>query len=157
MKNNNKTPKEENRALDPALIQMYYDHQYQRFDKHEEQRFLFTNIVLSISALVITFGYDDLSNFSAINGIGLPLIIILCNIFAMIYIRNSRDWTRTHKLRAKKILELYARELYKLDLTTPESYPIRKLGRWDIHFLLHVLFIIIFLVIIVTYVVIMIR
>ena len=71
------------------FVRMYYEHQYDRLAKHESYRLTLTNYVLTISALVFTFGYQNTTQLTVINGIGLPLIIIIANIFAIGYIDRT--------------------------------------------------------------------
>ena len=113
-----KKPTEEN------FIRMYYEHQYDRLAKHESYRLTLTNYVLTISALVFTFGYQNTNQLTIINGIGLPLIIIVANIFAMGYIDRTVDFTNAHQNRAREVLNRYAPELSEIN----EKHTWRKSG-----------------------------
>ncbi len=96
---------------DPTFVRMYYEHQYDRMAKHENYRLTLTNYVLTISALVFTFGYQNANQLTMINGVGLPLIIIVANVFAMGYINRTGDFIQVHQDRAREILNRYAPEL----------------------------------------------
>ncbi len=75
---------------DADYVRMYYEHQYDRIAKHEDSRLTITNYVLTMSALAFTFGYPNVTQLTIINGIVLPVIVILVNIFALLYI--ERRW-----------------------------------------------------------------
>ncbi len=97
------------------FVRMYYEHQYDRLAKHESYRLTLTNYVLTISALVFTFGYQNTTQLTVINGIGLPLIIIIANIFAIGYIDRTMDFMNTHQNRAREVLNRYAPELSEIN------------------------------------------
>ena len=99
------------KPTDIEFVRMYYEHQYERVAKLEESRLTITNYVLTLSALVFTFGYQDATTFSVIEGIVLPLIIIVANYFPMRYIDRSTQFIYAHKERAKTILKDYAPDL----------------------------------------------
>jgi hypothetical protein len=111
------------KPTDDEFVRMYYEHQHERVAKLEESRLTITNYVLALSALVFTFGYQNVADLSPINGITLPLIIIIANYFPMRYIDRSTDFIRVHKDRARTILKKYAPELGALneDITWPKS------------------------------------
>jgi hypothetical protein len=94
---------------------MYYEHQYDRLAKHESYRLTISNYVLTISAAVFTFGYKDITRLTLITGIGLPLIIIIANAFAILYIDRTKVFISVHQDRAREILSRYAPELKAVD------------------------------------------
>ena len=47
-------------------IRMYYDHQYDRIDKNESQALNLSNIVFTITALILTFGFDNQQSIGSI-------------------------------------------------------------------------------------------
>ncbi len=102
---------------DPDFVRMYYEHQYDRLAKHENYRLTLTNYVLTISALVFTFGYQNTTQLTVINGIGLPLIIIVANVFAVGYVDRTIDFTNAHQNRAREVLKRYAPELIEINNT----------------------------------------
>lgn len=109
-------------GTDFEYIRMYYEHQYERVAKNEESRLTITNYVLTVSALAFTFGYQNTAQLTIINGIGLPLIVLLVNIFALLYIERTTEFAKAHQDRARAILEVYAPELYELN----QKYTWRK-------------------------------
>jgi predicted membrane protein len=115
---------------------IYYQHQYERLSKLEDQRLAITNIVMTISTGALAFGFSDVNNLSLINGVGLPLMIIFSNLFAIAYIIRSRDFMETHKQRARKVLELKASELSQIDqaMKWPERKWFRNRTRIQVSF-----------------------
>ena len=133
------TPK--TRELNPDYVRMYYEHQYDRIKKHEDQALAISNIVLTISALIITFGLNNRQSFGSILILFLPVVIIIANLFAIYYIRDSATWIKSHRMRAKRILETYIPELFVLDTETVAPHKKRPVGRRRFQNLIHVLFI----------------
>lgn len=95
-------------SISEAFVVMYYEHQYERMAKLEEQRLNITNIVISISAVAFTFGFSDLANLTVINGLGLPFLMIVINAFAVAYINRSGRFIYMHRERARAILRDHA-------------------------------------------------
>jgi hypothetical protein len=110
------------KTTDLDFVRLYYQHQYDRVEKNENQRQTATNYVLSLSSLAFTFGFKDFVQLTLISGIGLPLLIIGANAFALLYIDRSVDFIDTHRKRAHEILERYAPELREIE----EKYPFRS-------------------------------
>ena len=132
-----------NNPTDDNYVRMFYDHQYERMAKLEEQRLSMTNYVLTISALAFTFGFKDQNSITLINGLGLPLVIIVANLFAIVYIDRSGKFMYIHRERAHEILKNFAPELDTLN----EKYKDPKKGllggRTKLQKLVHVLFVLI--------------
>ena len=97
------------------FVRMYYDHQYDRLAKHESYGLTITSYVLTISAAVFTFGYKDVMQLTLVNGIGLPLIIIIANVFAILYLDHTKDFISVHQDRAREIVSRYAPELKEIN------------------------------------------
>ena len=93
----------------------YYEHQYDRIAKHESYRLTNSNIVLTLSILIFTFGLSGTQTINVISGLVLPVIVIITNVFSILYFHRTFDYIRVHKKRAKRILELYATDVYKID------------------------------------------
>ena len=108
------------KSVDDNYVRMYYEHQYERIGKQEESRLTITNYVITLSALAFTFGYQNVVQLTVINGIGLPLIILIANLFAIAYINRTKDFINAHRARALEILERYA----------PVLKEINELHRW---------------------------
>ena len=90
------------------FVRTFYDHQYERMKALEEQRLSVTNYVLTVSALALTFGFQGGLSLTIINGVGLPLIIIFVNIFAIVYISRSAKFIHMHQKRAREVLRDFA-------------------------------------------------
>jgi K+ transporter len=118
---------------------MYYEHQYDRMAKLEEQGLAITNIVITLSVVAFTFGFDSRKVMTLVTGIALPFVMVVANVFAIVYIARSQSWMHTHRLRAKRALEVYALDLYELDRTTAAPHKDWWLGRVRIQALLHIL------------------
>ena len=132
----------ENGGSVAEYVCMYYEHQYDRMAKLEDQALTITNIVMTLSIVAFTFGFDGAQGVTAITGIGLPFVMVIANLFAIRYIGRSQSWLLTHRLRAKRVLEVYAKDLYQLDRTTSAPHKHWVLGRWRIQRLLHVLLVV---------------
>ena len=122
-------------------IRMYYEHQYDRMAKLEDQAMTITNIVVTLTVVALTFGFGSAQSLSVVATVALSVVMVLANGFAIFYRVRTNSWIRTHRLRAKRILEEYAPALYELDKTTfaPHRTGILGMGRWKIQVILHVL------------------
>jgi hypothetical protein len=143
--------KQKSNDINPDYIRMYYEHQYDRIKKHEDQALSISNIVLTISALIITFGLNNRQSFGSIFVFFLPAMVIIANLFAIFYVRDSGDWIRSHRKRAKRILESYIPELFVLDSETIAPHKQRPVSRRRFQNLIHILFIIIAVILIVLF------
>lgn len=112
------------KSIDDDYVRMYYEHQYERMGRNEDTRLTITNYVLTMSALAFTFGYQNATQLTIINGFGLPLIIMIANVFAILYIERTAEFINAHQDRAREILTIYAPELQKIN----EKHPWRKSG-----------------------------
>jgi hypothetical protein len=99
----------------------YYEHQYDRMAKLEEQRLTFTNIVVTLTVLAFTLVISNLKAITQIGGFGILVLVIALNFFATIYTWRTLQYVRIHRKRAKMVLEEYAQEIYRID--DDESLP----------------------------------
>lgn len=132
------TPK---KVSEPFVL-AYYEHQYDRMGKLEQYRLTMTNIVVTVSVVAFTFGFDSSKNLTLTTGLVLPFVVVVANIFAAIYVERTRSWIGTAERRAKRTLELYADSLYDLDKTTFEPYHPKAISLWKIQLFLHVLLVV---------------
>ena len=124
-------------------VKMYYEHQYDRMAKQEEQRHSVTNVVVGLSILAFTFGFNSGETSNIALSIILPLAVAIANLIAVVYMHTTIKWINVHRRRAKRTLETYAPELYKLDQSFPIVFKGRiKLSRWRLQRLLHVILVI---------------
>jgi len=131
-------PKEKS---NPDYVRMYYDHQYDRINKHQEQALNMSNIVLTTSTLVITFGLGNKQSLGTILALFLPLIIISTNFFAILFVIFGREQVTQHQLRAKRVLEIYAFEIYKIDKEATAPRKKWTIDRVKLQVFIHYLFI----------------
>ena len=101
-----------------TFIEVYYEHQYDRINKLEERQLTITNIAIGFSIVAFTFGFNN-QIMNLATGIALPLLVILFNIFAIIFINNCEIFIDLHQKRAAKAMELYANDIYKLNSSLP--------------------------------------
>lgn len=125
------------------VLMNYYRHQYERMSKLEDQRTAITNITITLSVLAFTFGFNMGMGFAKIVGLGLLTIMILANVFAIIYIFRTQSWIDTHEMRAKGILERRYKQLHTYDYKTHAEYGRWPFSRWKIQMSLHVLLLIV--------------
>jgi hypothetical protein len=100
----------------PEYVRMYYEHQYDRMAKLEDQAMTITNVVVTLTVVVLTFGLG--STISPAATVALSLVMVLANGFAIFYTVRTGSWIQTHRLRAKRTLKEFAPALYNLDNTT---------------------------------------
>jgi hypothetical protein len=122
------------------LARMYYEHQYDRMGKLEEQTLAVTNVVLATSILAITFGFQGSVSSGVVQAIALPFVTIVANLFAIGYIRNSQMFIALHQRRAMRVLELYAPAMFNLNSELPWPRADAWRGRRRYHILLHMAF-----------------
>ena len=139
--------------INPDYIRMYYEHQYDRINKHQEQSLNISNIVLTVSTLIVTFGFSNKQSFGSILILFLPLIIIFANVFAILFIAYGGRWILQHQSRAKKILEIYAPSLFKLDKEFVGPTGRLKMGRKAIQNTIHYVFIVIGIILLILFVI----
>jgi len=121
------------------VLMHYYNHQYERMGKLEDQRTAVTNITTTLSVLAFTFGFNDAVGFSKLVGYALLSVMILANIFAIAYVLKTKSWINTHEKRAKGILEKRYVALHVFDRKTHAKYKSWAPRRWQIQMALHIL------------------
>ena len=126
-----------NRTDDVVLARIYYQNQYDRVSKLEEQSLNITSIVATLSIAGFTFGYGGQSNMSMLTGLVLPLALLAVNIFAILYSGRTTKWIANHRLRGEAVLEQYAHNLYEQDREMFETGKVRHFGRRRLQVLLH--------------------
>lgn len=119
---------------------MYYQHQYERFSKLESGNITLTNIVVTLSVVAFTFGFkDSANNLNLLNGAGLPIVIIISNLFAIAYTRQGYRYMLTHQARAKEMLRIHTPALHRYDGIKLVATPYQWGGRTSIQTMLHCL------------------
>lgn len=138
-------------AANPDFVVMYYQHQYDRVAKLEEQGLNITNVVMTFSVVAFTFGFDKNQGATIVTGVFLPLTMIAVNIFAITYLISAGDWIETHRCRAEHVLELFAEDIYRLDRELFKKRKIRFWGRKKPQLFIHGLLMVIAVVPILAY------
>jgi hypothetical protein len=117
---------------------IYYQHQYDRISKHEDHRLSVSNIILTLSILVLGFTGTQSPNF--LTGVSLPIIIIGINIFTVLSFVRTYEYQGVHKKRAKRILELYANNIFKIDqdIHVHEGFLSKYWNDWTIQIYIHI-------------------
>jgi hypothetical protein len=130
------------------FIRMYYEHQYDRVAKLEEQGLTITNLVITFSIVAFTFGFNNAQALTIVAGLILPTTMVIANIFAIIYAVSTSEWIQMHRSCAERVLELYAKDVYELDKSVfkTRTGASKRLGRRRIQLLIHALLIAIALV-----------
>ncbi len=136
--------------MNPEFYRMYYEHQYERMSKLEEQRLTFTNIVVTLTVVALTFGFS-IQSLSVINGLILPLLMVILNIFGAAYTYRTLQYVQVHRKRAKEVLKLCASEIYAIDQAISLPDLKLRLGLARIQLLLHIVLTVPLLVLIVLY------
>lgn len=127
------------RGVLAEYVRMYYEHQYDRMAKLEEQRLTITSVVITLCVVAFTFGFSGAEELTALTGVGLPVVMLVANVLAIVYIVHSADVIRAHRRRAKRVLELYAEDLYQLDRSIVWSR--RLWARWKTQLFIHIILI----------------
>ena len=135
-------PEKKTHNVSESFLIAYYEHQYDRMGKLEQSSLSITSIVVTLSVLAFTFGFDSSKAISIPSNLILPIIIGIANIFSALYILRCNSWIRTAEKRAKCILEQYALELYTIDKATYATHSKHAVSRWKIQFYLHILILI---------------
>ena len=71
-------------SIENEDFRMYHQLQYDRIAQLEQQRLMITNFVIGLSIISFSFAFSDINKLNIINAVGLPIVIIISNIFAML-------------------------------------------------------------------------
>jgi hypothetical protein len=124
------------------FVRMYYEHQYDRMKAIEGYRWSLTSVVVSLSVIAFTFGFQSQSGLTIINGLVLPLLIITLNLLAVLYVWRTYSYVLMHQRRAKAVLAQYAKELFNLDAEHPRPGGLLGLGISKFQITIHLLLLI---------------
>ena len=125
------------------FYQMYYEHQYDRMKELENQRLIMTNVIVGMSVIAFSLAFEDITKLNLINGVGLPVIVVIANLIALMFNKRSRAYIKMHQKRAHKVLEIIAPEIENLDKSIPKPFNSDKdfFGRPRLQSYLHLLLI----------------
>ncbi|MGR5150130.1 hypothetical protein ACQKP8_26740 [Photobacterium alginatilyticum] len=110
--------------LHRELCRSYYEHQYSRVAKLEEQSLRMTSMVLTLTTAFLSLGYTYFKSIestidSLLGIISLIVIAISLNTFAILFNGRTEGFTDVHKLRAKEIINKFSVEIFDLDKSMP--------------------------------------
>jgi hypothetical protein len=130
------------KPVDDNYVRMYYEHQYDRMKAIEGYRWSLTSVIVSLSVIAFTFGFQGQTGLTIINGLMLPTLIITLNLFAVLYVARTHVYVLMHQKRAKDVLAHHAKELLDLDSKHPRPRGLFGLGLSRIQLIIHIILII---------------
>jgi hypothetical protein len=109
--------------------------------------------VVSISVLAFTFGFKDATStkLHAVNGLALPISIIVVNLFAIGYSLRGFYYMTMHRKRTKEVLCRYAADLAEISNSNSMGPKTELTGKINIQSYLHAFLIIVALIPLVIY------
>lgn len=126
-------------------FRLYYQHQYDRMKELEQQRLIMTNVIVTISVLSFSLAFTDISKLNLVSAVGLPVVVIIANVIAILWNQRSRAFIKMHQRRAHAALNAIAPEVEALDRSEPKPFNSDKdiFCRPRLQIYLHVLLIIV--------------
>jgi hypothetical protein len=109
-------------SSDKEDFRLYYQHQYDRIKELEQQRLIMTNVIVTISVISFSLAFTDISKLNLVNTIGLPIVVIIANIIAILWNKRSRSFVKMHQKRAHAALNAIAPEVEALDRSIPKPF-----------------------------------
>jgi hypothetical protein len=109
-------------SFDKEDFRLYYQHQYDRIKELEQQRLIMTNVIVSISVLSFSLAFTNTSELNLVNGVGLPLMVIIANLIAIFWNQRTRAFIKMHQKRAHAALNFIAPQLEELDKSIPKPF-----------------------------------
>jgi hypothetical protein len=137
-----KTTKTQDNKLDIGYVSMYYQNQYDRIAKLENLRLSITNVVITLSVVSFTFSFSGAQPLNKITGVILPILLIISNLFAIIYIAITYQTISVHLRRAKTVLIEFAPELNEISKKEPTPRWTNKFSLAHNQLLFHLLLIV---------------
>jgi len=130
------------KETDGDYVRMYYEHQYDRVARLESLRLSITNVVITLSVVSFTFSFSNNQSNNLMSGVVLPTILVVSNIFAIVYIYMTLRIIRAHLDRAKITLGQFAPALHTIN---DENKPPKWTDRFNLatnQIIFHVLLIV---------------
>ncbi len=103
-------------------FRLYYQHQYDRMKELEQQRLTMTNVIVSLSVLAFSLAFGDIKKLNVVNAVGLPIVVIIANLIALLWNHRSRAFIKMHQKRAHAALEVFAPDVEALNRTIPKPF-----------------------------------
>jgi len=110
---------EENSTTDLELFKALHALQYDRIAKLESQENYITTFVTGLSTITLAYAFSGIKTLTKLSGILLPLIFVISNIVAILYIKKTRKFVKLHQERAKQMRSTYAQKFQEIY----ESFP----------------------------------
>jgi len=127
---------------------LYHQLQYDRIDKLETKRENFSNYVLTVCSGLYLLAISNLEKVNCIIAIGVFLFVLIINIIAIQFIKNTLPFIKMHQERAEAVRKKYDKELFDLIKSIPKpKHEIQFLKkqysfkRQNIYILLHLIII----------------
>lgn len=124
----------------------YYNHQYNRMNQLEFLGIAITALIILINFGTFIFGFIFQKTVNISIRYILLISVIVLNIFAIFFIKRITSWERTHRRRAKKVLEKYAPDLYTLDRLNFEPHQEISYEHEDLQIFLHIFWILLMII-----------
>jgi hypothetical protein len=100
-------------------VSMYYQNQYDRIAKLETLRSSITAVITTLTVGTFAFTFSGTQPLNVITGVLLPIILIISNLFAILYIAITYQTITAHLRRANKVLRQYAPGLSEISKNEP--------------------------------------
>lgn len=107
-------------TLSKEDYRLYYQHQYDRMKELEQQRLTMTNVIVGLSVLAFSLAFSDLCKLNAVNGLGLPIVVIWANYIAVMWNKRSRAFVKMHQKRAHEALMKLASDIDEINKIHPK-------------------------------------
>ena len=105
---------------DQETFRTYYLLQFDRIDKLESKLESYSNLILTISAAILTFGYStDYAQGNEVKNL-VPLIVVSLNGFGILFALRTRDFIKMHQRRARLVLLKCAPEFSQINSMVPK-------------------------------------
>jgi hypothetical protein len=124
-------------------VSMYYQNQYDRIAKLETLRSSITAVITTLTVGTFAFTFSGDQSLNVVTGVILPAILIISNLFAILYIAITYQTITTHLKRANKVLRQYAPGLSEISKSEPTPPWTNKFSLAHGQLLFHLLLIVI--------------
>ena len=105
--------------LETGYVSMYYQNQYDRVAKLETLRSSITSVVITLTVAAFALSFSRTESLNLATGVILPIILIVSNLFAIVYIAITYQTITAHLRRANRVLRQYAPELSQISQEEP--------------------------------------
>jgi hypothetical protein len=122
---------------------MYYQNQYDRVAKLETLRSSITTVITTLTVGTFAFTFSGEQPLNVATGVLLPIILIISNLFAILYIAITYQTISAHLRRANKVLQQYAPPLGEISKNEPTPPWTNKFSLAHGQLLFHLLLIVI--------------